>query len=398
MPLSDFALKHAKPKEKAYRLSDGDGLYLLVQPNGSKLWQLRYRFLEKENVLSFGKYPHLSLLDARGKRDEARRQLAKGVNPSAQRRDDKAAALTASRTTFGLIAEEYIKRMEEREAAEATITKTTWLLDDLARPLSKRPIKEITAAEILALLQKVEKSGRRETARRLRGVIGSVFRLAIVTLRAETDPTLALQGALQPPKANGRAAVTDERKFGQLLQAIDEYDGWPTLKAALQFLALTCVRPGEVRGATRDEIDLKKALWHIPAERMKMRAPHDVPLSRQALQVLEEVWPLSEYGGLVFPSIRSTKRPLSENSMNAALRRIGYSKEEVTAHGFRVSASTILNARGYDGDVIEAVLAHQDKNSIRRAYNRATYWDQRVTLMQEWADLLDALKKQDGKE
>jgi integrase len=392
MPLSDFACKNAKPKDKPYRLADGDGLYLLVQKNGSRLWQLRYRYLEKENVLSFGKYPLVSLLDARERRDDAKRLLITGIDPSAQRKEEKVTALTEARTTFGLIAEEYITRMEDRDAAAATVTKTKWLLEDLANPLAKRPIKEITPAEILQLLQKIEKSGRRETARRLRGVIGSVFRLAIVTLRAETDPTLALQGALQPPKANGRAAITDEKKFGQLLAAIDDYDGWPTLKAALQFLAFTCVRPGEVRGATRDEFDRRKAVWRIPAERMKMRAPHDVPLSKQALQVLEEVWPLSEYGELVFPSIRSTRRPLSENAMNAALRRMGYGKDEVTAHGFRVTASTILNTRNYDSDVIEAVLAHQDRNAIRRTYNRATYWEQRVTLMQEWGDLLDALR------
>lgn len=392
MSLSDFACKNAKPKDRPYRLADGDGLYLLVQKTGSKLWQLRYRYLEKENILSFGKYPLVSLLDARERRDDAKRLLIAGINPSTKRKEEKVAALAEARTTFGLIAEEYITRMEDRVAAASTVTKTKWLLEDLASPLANRPIKEITSAEILQLLQKIEKSGRRETARRLRGVIGSVFRMAIVTLRVETDPTLALQGALLPPKANGRAAITDEKKFGQLLVAIDEYDGWPTLKAALQLLALTCVRPGEVRGATSDEFDREKAVWHIPAERMKMRAPHDVPLSRQALRVLEEVWPLSEHGGLVFPSIRSTKRPLSENAMNAALRRMGYGKDEVTAHGFRVTASTFLNARNYDSDVIEAVLAHQDKNTIRRTYNRATYWEQRVTLMQEWGDLLDALK------
>jgi len=282
----------------------------------------------------------VSLLDARERRDDAKRLLIADINPSTKRKEEKVAALAEARTTFGLIAEEYVTRMEDRVAAASTVTKTKWLLEDLASPLAKRPIKEITSAEILQLLQKIEKSGRRETARRLRGVIGSVFRMAIVTLRVETDPTLALQGALLPPKANGRAAITDEKKFGQLLAAIDEYDGWPTLKAALQFLALTCVRPGEVRGATRDEFDREKAVWHIPAERMKMRAPHDVPLSKQALRVLEEVWPLSEHGGLVFPSIRSTKRPLSENAMNAALRRMGYDKDEVTAHGFRVTAST----------------------------------------------------------
>ncbi|HEV2505145.1 MAG TPA: integrase arm-type DNA-binding domain-containing protein [Mesorhizobium sp.] len=392
MPLSDFACKNAKPKDKPYRLADGDGLYLFVQKSGAKLWQLRYRFLEKENILSFGKYPVVSLLDAREKRDQAKRLLVASINPSTKRKEEKIAAITEARTTFGLIAEEYIRRLAERKAASTTITKTKWLLEDLASPLAKRPIKEITAAEILQFLQRIEKSGRRETARRLRGVISSVFRLAIVTLRAESDPTLALRGALQPPKSNGRAAIIDERKFGRLLVAIDEYDGWPTLRAALQFLALTCVRPGEVRGATRDEFDREKAVWRIPAERMKMRVPHDVPLSRQALRVLDEVWPHSASEGLAFPSIRSIKRPLSENAMNAALRRIGYSKSEVTAHGFRVTASTILNARNYDPDVIEAVLAHQDKNTIRRTYNRATYWEQRVTLMQKWADLLDTLK------
>ncbi|GGA41026.1 tyrosine-type recombinase/integrase [Pelagibacterium lentulum] len=223
-------------------------------------------------------------------------------------------------------------------------------------------------------------------------MIGGVFRLAIATLRAETDPPLPLRSALLPPKVTGRAAIVDERKFGRLLVVIDEYDGWPTIKAALQFLALTCVRPGEVRGTTRDEFDVKKAVWHIPAERMKMRVPHDVPLSKQALRVLGEVWPLSEHGCLVFSSIRSTRRPISENAMNAALRRMGYGKDEVTAHGFRVTASTILNQRGYKPDVMEAVLARQDRNAIRRTYNRATYFDQRVVLMQEWAGLLDGLK------
>lgn len=208
--------------------------------------------------------------------------------------------------------------------------------------------------------------------------------MAIITLEAETAPTLALQGALQPPKVNGRAAIIDEKKFGQLLVAIDEYDGRPTLKAALQFLALTGVRPGEVREATRDEFNPEKVVWCIPAERMKMRAPHDMSLSKQALRVLDEVWPLSGHGGLIFPAIRSTRRPPSENAMNAALRRMDYGKDEVSAHGFRVIASTFLNARNYDPDVIEAVLAHQDKNTIRRTCNRATYWEQRVTLMQEW--------------
>ena len=392
MALSNLALSKAKPRSKGYRLADGDGLHLLVQPTGSKLWQLRYKLHGKENVLSFGRYPVVSLLEARKKRDDAKKLIAKGIDPADQRRLDKITAETARRQTFGLVAEEYIERMEANGAASATIVKTRWLLENLAARLSKRPIRGILPAEILDILRRVELTGRRETARRLRGVIGSVFRYAIVTLRAETDPTTALRGALLAPKVAGRAAITDEDRLGALLVAIDDYDGWPAIPAALKLLMLTCVRPGEVRGAVRSEFDVDKAVWHIPAERMKMRRPHDVPLSRQALAVLADVWPLSDNGGLVFPSIRSTQRPLSDNSFNAALRRMGYTKDEVTAHGFRVTASTILNSRGFDPDVIEAVLAHQDSNAIRRAYNRASYWDQRVVLMQQWADLLDGLR------
>jgi len=258
--------------------------------------------------------------------------------------------------------------MEGNGAAPSTLKKTCWLLQNLATPLSNRPIRQITPAEILGLLKKIEKSGRRETAKRLRGTIGSVFRFAIVTLRADKDPTIALHGALLMPKTIGRAAITDERKFGILLNAIDEYDGWPTISAALKFLILTCVRPGEVRLAERSEFDLKNATWHIPAERMKMRTSHEVPLSNQAVAVLNDVWPMSEGAKLVFPSIRTKLRPLSNNAFNSALRRMGYSKDEVTAHGFRATASTILNSREFDPDVIESVLAHQDKNAIRRAY------------------------------
>ena len=390
MALSDFAIRKAKPKEKPYRMADGDGLHLLVQPHGSKSWQMRYRFRGKENVLSFGRYPIVTLAEAREKKNAARKLLSNGIDPAVQRKLDRIEAEHAARQTFGLIADEYLERMKATGAAEATLTKTRWLLKDLASSICDRPIRDIHAAEILHLLQKIEKSGRRETARRLRGVIGTVFRHAIVTLRADTDPTVLLRGALMAPKVTGRAAITDEQEFGKLIQAIDNYDGWPTIRAALKFLILTCVRPGEVRGAVRSEFDLDQAMWRIPAERMKMRQPHDVPLSKQALAVLRDIWPLSEGGELVFPSIRSRHRPLSENAFNSAMRRMGYGQDEVTAHGFRVTASSILNSRGYDPDVIEAVLAHQDRNAIRRTYNRATYWNQRVVLMQQWADLLNA--------
>lgn len=394
MSLSDLAVRRAKPRDKPYKLSDGGGLHLLVQPNGSKLWRLKYRFAKKEKLLSFGPYPLVTIAEARQKREEAKKQILDGLDPANEKRTARAQAELEARTTFGLIADEYIERMVQNGSAESTLSKTRWLLKDLAASLETRPIREITPAELLALLTRIEKTGRRETARRLRGTIGSVFRYAIVTLRADADPTVPLHGALQAPKVAGRAAITDERRFGALLRAIDEYDGWPTIAAAMKFLILTCVRPGEVRGAVHAEFGLEAAIWRIPAERMKMRQQHAVPLSRQALAVLEEVRPISAPDGLVFPSIRTVRRPISDNAMNTALRRMGYGKDEVTAHGFRATASSILNERGYDPDVIEAVLAHQDRNSIRRAYNRATYWEQRVTLMQEWADLLDEFREQ----
>lgn len=238
--------------------------------------------------------------------------------------------------------------MKDNGASESTLKKNTWLLKNLAKPLERRPIRDIHAAEILEVLKRVELSGRRESARRLRRTISSAYKLAIVTLRAEENTTIHLHGALLAPQRVGRAAIVDERRFGQLLNDIGGFDGWPTIRAALQFLALTYVRPGEVRGAKREEIDMEKAVWYIPAERMKMRAPHEVPLSRQALKVLEEIWQMSDCHDLAFPSIRSQERPLSNNAFNLAIRRMGYSKDEVTAHGFRVSASTILNSRGHE--------------------------------------------------
>ncbi|MCP4935510.1 MAG: tyrosine-type recombinase/integrase [bacterium] len=393
MALSEFAARKAKSREKPYKLSDGGGLFLHVQPGGSKLWRLKYRYQGKEKLLSYGPYPQITIAEARIKREASKKLLGEGGDPSVQKKMDSIAIRAESRNTFGLIAEEYLENLAANDAAPSTLAKNKWLLQDVASPLTSRPIKDISSAEILDLLKRVEKSGRRETTRRLRGTISGVFRLAIVTLRADNDPTSALRGALLPPKPKGRAAIIDEADFGALLCSIDDYDGWPTISAALSFLILTCVRPGEVRGATRSEFDLAKAIWHIPAERMKMRRPHDVPLSRQALTILEDIWMLSDNAELVFPSIRAKKRPLSENAFNSAMRRMGYAKEEVTSHGFRVTASTILNSRGFDPDVIEAVLAHQDKNAIRRAYNRSSYWDQRVVLMQQWADLLDKFRQ-----
>ena len=290
-------------------------------------------------------------------------------------------------------------RLAACESAPATIAKVKWLLEGLAGPaLGKRPIAEITPVEILALLQQVERSGRRETARRLRSTIGSVFRFAIATLRAQTDPTSALRDALERPKVKHRAALTEPKQLGGLLRAIDDYDGWPTLRSALLFTALTFARPGEVRGARWTEIDFNKAIWSIPAERMKMRRAHAVPLSRQAIAVLADIRLLTGTSELIFPSIRSNKKLLSENAMNSALRRMGFTQDEMTSHGFRAAASSILNERGHSPDVIEAALGHLDQNEVRRAYNRATYWPERVALMQVWADMLDAFRGMKGSE
>ena len=314
MPLSHFDIQNAKPEAKPYKLADGGGLFLLIQPNGSKLWRLKYRHLGTERALSFGPYPTVSLAEARTKRDAAKKLMSEGVDPSVRKKLDRIAAETAARNTFGLIVAEFIANLEANGAAAATMAKNKWLLEDLAAPLSNRPIAEIPAAEILDLLKRIEKSGRRETARRLRGIMGAVFRLAVVTLRAPSDPTNALQGALLRPNTKPRAAITDEWKFGALLRAIDDFDGWPTIKAALKFAALTFARPGEVRGARRGEISFEKSTWRIPAERTKTRKPHDVPLSRQALDVIHDMWPLSDDGDLLFPSIRSASKPLSERS------------------------------------------------------------------------------------
>lgn len=398
MPLTDLALRNAKPKDKPYKLFDGGGLHLLVNPNGSRIWRLAYRFAGKPKQLSFGPYPTVPLVEARQKREESKRQLLAGEDPSAVRKLEKVAASVSSANTFSAVAEEFIERLKGRGTAEVTLAKKRWLLTDLAGPsLGHRPIAEISAFEILSVLQQVERSGRRETARRLRSSIGAVFRFAIATLRAETDPTFALRDALERPKVRHLSALTDAKALGGLMRAVDEYTGWPTVRSALLFTALTFARPGEVRGARWTEIDFDSATWSIPAERMKMRRPHVVALSRQALAVLAEIRPLTGASELIFPSIRSNKKLLSENAMNSALRRMGFTQDEMTSHGFRAAASSILNEKGHSPDVIEAALGHLDSNEVRRAYNRATYWPERVVLMQVWADHLDEFRVMNGK-
>jgi integrase len=391
MALTDLKIRKAKAESKPYKLSDGGGLFLLVKPNGSKLWQQKYRYLGKERLLSHGQYPEVSLTQARQKREEARVVLAEGGDPAVQKRLDQIESETQARSTFLLVAEEYLQMAYDRELADATMRKKIWHVHTLAESLHHRPVGEITSAEILHLLKKVEHSGRRETAKKLRGTLSGIFRLAVVTMRAENDPTYAVKGALLPVKVTNRAAITDETALGQFLRDLDAYTGAGVIKDAIKFQILTMTRPGEVRGAREQEIDLEKRTWTIPAERTKMRREHVVPLSDQAITLVEDNWPHIDGVELLFPSLNSNRKRLSENAFNSAIRRMGYSKEEVTAHGFRATASTILNNRGFDPDVIEVALAHQDRNAIRRTYNRATYWDQRVELMQVWADLVDVL-------
>ncbi len=330
MSLTQMAIKNAARRDKPYKLSDSGGLYLLVQPNGSKLWRMKYHFLGKEKLLSIGPFPVVGLADARSKRDHARNRLLDGADPCAQKRLDDIAARTAANCTFELVAKEYLANLESNDAAASTLKKNRWLLFNLAASIGNRPVTDITAAELLDLLKQIEKTGRRESARRLRGVIGSVFNLAIVTLRAKTDPTIALRGALLRPKVQPRAAIVDEEKFGALLASIDQFDGWPTIKAAIQILSLTFCRPGEVRGMCRGEIDFASKIWKISAERTKMRRSHEVPLSRQAIAILKGIWSLSDGGDLVFPSIPSKAKPLSEAAFVSALRRLGYSQDEMS--------------------------------------------------------------------
>ncbi len=390
MPLTLFAIQNAKPKEKPYKLSDGEGLHLFVQPNGSKWWRFRYQFVGKEKMLSFGTFPEVSLAQAREKRAEARSLVAEGTDPSQQRREEKLAAAVAADNTFGAIVTDFLKKLEDEGKSEATISKNRWLLEDLAKPLIPRPAAEIKSAEILAILKALEKRGLRETAHRLRGAIGSVYRYAIANLKVENDPTYALRGALLQPIVEHRAAITDEAQLGQLMRDIDAYEGRSVVRSALLFTALTLCRPGEARLMRKPEVNWLKATWTIPAERMKMRREFQVPLSHQALDVLRTVWNTSQE--FVFPSLYSLRKPLSDNTLNKALRKMGYSGDVHVTLGFRSSASTILNERGYNSDVIETALAHQDENEVRRAYNRAQYWPERVKMLQDWADLLDQFR------
>jgi integrase len=391
MPISDLLtegrIRSAKPKSGPYKLRDGGGLFLLITPTNARLWRLRYKVRGRESMLGLGSYPATSLKAARAKRTELRADLESGKNPSAGRRAERA----SSANTFETIAREWLAK---QSFAPATLEKARWTFEDLLFPfIGSRPIAALTSPELLEVFRRIERRGKLETAHRTKQRVGQVVRYAIATGRAVRDPTGDLRGALAPIKVTNRAAITDPREVGQLLRAIDGYAGHPVVEAALKLAPLVFVRPGELRGAEWGEIDVAKAEWRIAAHRMKMREQHFVPRSRQAVAVLRELEPITGRARYAFPSPRSSERPLSENALTAALRRMGYTGEQMTWHGFRAMASTLLNERGFAPDVIELQLAHRERNEVRAAYNRAQRLDERRAMMQRWADYLDELRR-----
>jgi len=384
--LTDTRVRTASAASLPYKLRDGGGLYLLVTPAGAKQWRLRFFVSGRETMLSLGTYPATSLRAARLRRSEIRSALEAGRNPALERRTARA----ANANTFEAIAREWL---DKQVFAPKTLKKAKWMFEDLLFPyIGSRPIAALTPPELLEVFRRLERRGKHETAHRIKQRVGQVSRYAIATGRAVRDPTSDLRGALSSVKVTNRAAITEPRQVAQLLRAIDGYRGYFAVEVALQLAPLVFVRPGELRAAEWAEIDLDGAEWRIAAHRMKMRQMHIVPLSRQAVALLREIQPRTGRGRYVFPSPRTAQRPLSDNAITAALRRMGYSGAQMSWHGFRAMASTLLNEQGYSPDVIELQLAHQDRNQVRAAYNRAQRLEERRRLMQAWADYLDELR------
>lgn len=386
--LTEVEVRSAKPASKAYKRYDERGMFLFVTPSGARLWRLKYRIFGKEKLLALGAYPDVSLKRAREKRDEARSLVADGIDPSAKKRAER----QARADTFAAIAAEYIE-LRRGHLNPRTLAKAEWLLKDwLLKYLGSQPLNTIKPVDILSVCRRLESRGKRETAHRIRALAGRILRYAVATGRLERDPTADLRGALAPVSVKHHAAITDPQHIGELLRAIDDYQGQPATAAALKLAPLVFVRPGELRAAEWSEFDLDKAEWRIPSSRMKMGEQHIVPLSTQAIEVLRNLHAITGDGRFLFPSLRGYARCISDNTINAALRRIGYSKEQMVGHGFRSMASTCLNEQGWHPDLIELQLAHAERNKVRAAYNRAERLAERRKMMQAWADYLDGLK------
>lgn len=395
MALTDTQIRSAKPQEKPYKLFDSGGLFLFLPTSGGKLWRLKYRLNNKENLLALGAYPEVSLREAREKRDLAKKLIVAGIDPNADKKRKSVEAQIASDNTFKAIAAEFINKKAQDGLAAATINKSRWFASLLDGDLGKRPVSEIEPHEILACIKKIEKKGHHETAKRMRAFASRVFRYAIITSRARVNPASELGAALIMPKVRHHSAIIDPQAVGELMRAIETYQGRATTKWALKLTPHVFVRPGELRQAEWAEFDLDAKTWCIPAKKMKMRKEHVVPLSRQAVAILLEMKKLTSSSRYVFPATHSDFKPMSENTINLALRRLGYSKAEMTAHGFRSTASTLLNESGkWSADAIERALAHKDSNAIRSAYHRGTHWNERVEMAQWWSDYLDTLRSE----
>ena len=391
--LSNLLIHKTKPQAKILRLSDGRGLYLEISPTGGKWWRFKYRLAGKEKRISLGVYPDVPLAAAREKREEARRQVAAGIDPGEQRKAAKVALVEGTENTFETIAREWFE-MFAKPWAPSHASKIIRRLELNVFPwIGARPIKAITAPELLGVLRKIESRGANETAHRVLQVCGRVFRFAVATGRAERDPSRDLSGALPPTQEKHLASITDPQEVGALLRAIDGYQGAWITRCALRLAPLVFVRPGELRQAQWAEFDFENSEWRIPATRMKMREQHIVPLSTQAIAVLRDLQPLTGRFAFAFPSVRSRFRPMSENTVNAALRRMGYTGEDMTGHGFRSMASTLLNEQGWNRDAIERQLAHGERNAVRAAYNYAEHLPERRRMMQAWSDYMDELRE-----
>ena len=389
--LTDTGIRKAKATDKPQKLADGAGMYLLLNPNGSRWWRFDYRFNGKRKTLSMGTYPATSLADARGKRDAARKLVAAGIDPGEQRKAEKAAGVERAANSFEVIAREWLGKQTWVEHYRVKVE--AWMANDVYPYIGGRPVAELSAPEFLRVGRRMEERGAVESAHRVLQNCGQIMRYAIATGRAERNPVADLKGAIASPAERHHAAITDPIVLGGLLRAIEGYSGDVTTRAALKLSALLFVRPGELRHAEWAEIDLDACEWNIPAGKMKMRQPHLVPLCDQSVAILHELHQLTGRGQYVFPGGRSPRRPMSNNAINAALRRMGYGTDTMTAHGFRATARTILDeVLGYRVDYIEHQLAHAVKDPNGRAYNRTAHLPERRKMMQGWADYLDSLR------
>ncbi len=399
--LTTVAANKAQPRDKPFRLAAGGGLYLEVTPTGAKYWRWKYRHAGKEKRVALGVFPGVSLADARQRRDDERAKLRDGTDPLAHRKKQKILAQLADANSFEAVGREWLATKQGEWVPIHTAKVLAWLEQHVFPTIGALPIAELEAPDVLAMLRRLVQRGTLNTAGRVREVVSAIFRYGIATGRCKRNPAADLRDALPKVSAKNFAAITEPSAVAELLRAIDGYQGHPVTLAALRLSPLLFQRPGELRGMAWSEVDLDAGEWSIPATRRKLRkaakenprtAPHVVPLCAQAVAILRDLHSLTGKGTLVFPGVRDVRRPMSENTVNAGLRRLGYTTEQMTGHGFRHMASTRLNELGWNPDAIERQLSHRDKDAIRGTYNLAQYMAERRMMMQAWADYLDALK------